>query len=153
MEIFKLRRTFVYLMVVVMALSAFTFVPAAGTTVETVIVQAANAQVAAAAVEQFGGEVTSQFDIINSVREFSGRTIPHKHFPELTLEILSHGLNLLIGLALTLIFYAGLALHLYRWLRKKPLMANTTAILLPVFSYLLLFELFNIGFRRARDRG
>ena len=67
MEIFKLRRTFVYLMVVVMALSAFTFVPAAGTTVETVIVQAANVQEAAAAVEQFGGEVTSHFDLINSV--------------------------------------------------------------------------------------
>lgn len=63
-----------------------------------------------------------------------------KHFPELTLELLTAGLSAHLGRPLMFVLYTVLALSFFKVLKKKT-EGQSAAVLIPAAVYFLLFEL------------
>lgn len=68
------------------------------------------------------------------------KTVPGKHFPMLVIEFLSIALKKLIGSPFTQLFYLSVVYLIYKSIKDK-IFSRNFLILLPVFSYMILFEL------------
>lgn len=68
------------------------------------------------------------------------KVVPGKHFPMLFFEFITEGVKKLVGATFMQLYYFAIGFNIYLIIRKK-VVPKVLTILLPLFSYWLLFEL------------